>query len=380
MNKKRLYAVVSVVAAMAMLPGCGLSGSGTSSSSAASTEAAAAAEATTESAQTEAAEVSSEYTVNEAAAADPAVVLTMAELNALDGTICGMTDSKFKEAVEAISGGSMTIDIRPNGVLGAEADILDGMIGGTSTVDIARITASSLVSYGCDKIALTSLPYMFNDRAHYWDFVASDVGQEILNESEELGVGVRGLFFGEEGTRNFFTVEDKPVSTPEDMQGLKIRSSADPIMSGMIANLGSTPSPVSFSEVYSCLQNGTIDGAEQPVANYKSNSFQEVGPNLTLDGHTLGVIEIIISDTAYDKLTENQQQVLADASGIAMDYCAEISEQLEQEVIQELKDDGVNVIEVADKAAWREACQPIIDEYVTEDLQDLYDQIIAMGN
>lgn len=75
------------------------------------------------------------------------------------------------------------------------------------------------------------------------------------------------------------------------MKNLKIRSSSDPVMTGMIANLGATPSPVSFSEIYPSMQNGTIDGAEQPVANYKSNSFTEVGPNLTLDGHTLGVLK-----------------------------------------------------------------------------------------
>ena len=217
-----------------------------------------------------------EYTINEAAASEPSITLTMSDVNPLEGTICGAVDLKFKEAVEAMSGGTITIDLQGSGVLGAEADILDGMLGGTGTVDLIRIGANSLNNYSCTKSILTSLPYTFESRDHFYAFAASDVGQELLNEPEDLKIGVRGLFYGEEGTRNFFTVKNHPVKTPEDMKNLKIRSSSDPVMTGMIANLGATPSPVSFSEIYPSMQNGTIDGAEQPVANYKSNSFTEV--------------------------------------------------------------------------------------------------------
>ena len=319
-----------------------------------------------------------EYTVNEAAAAEPAVTLTMSDVNPLEGTICGAVDLKFKEAVEAMSGGTITIDLQGSGVLGAESDILDGMLGGTGTVDLIRIGANSLNNYSCTKSILTSLPYTFESREHFYAFAASDVGQELLNEPEDLKIGVRGLFYGEEGTRNFFTVKNHPVEKPEDMKNLKIRSSSDPVMTGMIANLGATPSPVSFSEIYPSMQNGTIDGAEQPVANYRSNSFTEVGPNLTLDGHTLGVFEVLITDNAFDtKLAENQQQVLLDASKICADYCQQISGDKEAEVIEQLKAEGVNVIEVEDKTAWREACAPIVEEYTKGELGELYNKILS---
>ena len=320
-----------------------------------------------------------EYTINEAAASEPSITLTMSDVNPLEGTICGAVDLKFKEAVEAMSGGTITIDLQGSGVLGAEADILDGMLGGTGTVDLIRIGANSLNNYSCTKSILTSLPYTFESRDHFYAFAASDVGQELLNEPEDLKIGVRGLFYGEEGTRNFFTVKNHPVKTPEDMKNLKIRSSSDPVMTGMIANLGATPSPVSFSEIYPSMQNGTIDGAEQPVANYKSNSFTEVGPNLTLDGHTLGVFEVLITDNAFDtKLAENQQQVLLDASKICADYCQQISGDKEAEVIEQLKAEGVNVIEVEDKTAWREACSPIVEEYTKCELGELYNKILSI--
>lgn len=317
--------------------------------------------------------------MNEAAAKDPKVTLTMAEVNPVDGTICGAMDTKFKEAVEAMSGGSITIDLQGGGVLGSEDDIIKGMTGGTGTVDISRISAFALNNYGAKKSVLLSLPYTFNDRDHFWKFAESDLGQEFLDESEEQKLGVRGLYYGEEGFRDFFTVKDKPIEKPEDMKGMKIRVSKDPIMTKMVAALGATASPMDMSEVYSSLQNGTIDGAEQPVVNYASNKFEEVGPNLTEDGHTLGAMMTIITDNAYNKLTDNQQQVIQDAGKIASQYCRQYSEQQEQKTIDELKSEGINIIEVKDKTPWQKACKSIADEYAGGDLADTYQQILDMG-
>ncbi len=396
MKKKLLSSIVCSAVVVSMLGGCGLqpntetATTDTAEETAETTETEAAEEATeateeSTEAETETAEATdvatdAEYTVNEAAAADPAVTLTMAEVNPIDDTICGAMDTKFKEAVEAMSGGSITIDLQGGGVLGVEADILDGMLGGTGTVDVCRISAFALSSYGCDKATLLSLPYTFNDRDHFWTFANSELGQEFLNQSSEIGLGVKGLYYGEEGFRHFFTVEDKPISSPSDMAGMKIRVSNDPVMTAMVESLGATPSPVSMSEIYQSMQNGTIDGAEQPTANYASNSFDEVGPNLTMDGHTLGAMMTIITETSWDSLTENQQQVIEEAGKIASAYCREVSEQKENEVLEELKAEGRNIIEITDKTEWQEACKPIADQYATGDLADIYQQILDMGN
>lgn len=193
MKKKMVSAILTTALAAAALAGCGLSSSTSSTTAsttadttaaAASTEAADAATtaaAETSTAATEAASDSTDYTVNEAAAADPAVTLTMAEVNPTDNTICGAMDTKFKEAVEAMSGGSITIDLQGSGVLGAEADVLDGMMGGTGTVDISRISAFALSSYGAQKSVLLSLPYTFVNRDHFWNFVNSDLGADLLD-------------------------------------------------------------------------------------------------------------------------------------------------------------------------------------------------------
>lgn len=380
MRKKLFSALMSASIAVAMMSGCGLNAPAETGAGATQDTAQDNTQEVKESTEdTGAGETGSEYEVNEAAAADPAVTLTMAEVNPLDGTICGAMDMKFKEAVEAMSGGSITIDLQGSGVLGVEADILDGMLGGTGTVDICRISAFALNSYGCDKATLLSLPYTFQDRDHFWSFANSELAQDFLNQSSELGLGVKGLYYGEEGFRHFFTASDKPISSPDDMKDMKIRVSNDPVMTAMVENLGATPSPVSMAEIYPSMQNGTIDGAEQPTVNYQSNSFDEVGPNLTLDGHTLGAMMTIITEKSWGELTENQQQVILDAGKIASDYCREVSEQKEEAVLEQLKADGRNIIEVTDKTPWQEACKPIVEQYATGDLADIYQQILDMA-
>ena len=364
MKKKLISAVLCAVMTASLVAGCGLSGGSSASSSAPAAEPAAEGEATAEAAP---------------AASGDVIKLTMAEVNPLENTVCGAMDLKFKEEVERLSGGQIQIDLQGGGVLGVEADILDGMLGGTGTVDICRISAFALTSYGTKKSVLLSLPYTFADRNHYWNFANSELGQEFLNESEELGLGVKGLYFGEEGFRHFFTIADKPITSPADMKGMKIRVSNDPIMTKMVQSLGATPSPVSMSEIYSSMQNGTIDGAEQPTVNYAGNSFQEVGPNLTLDGHTLGAMMTIITDAAWNGLTEEQQGWILEAGKTASDYCREVSEQKENEVLEQLKADGINVIEITDKTDWQAACKPIADEYAAGELADVYTALLGLA-
>ena len=309
-----------------------------------------------------------------AAANDPHVTLVYAEVNPLD-TIVGQTGTAFKEKVEELSGGSITIDIQASGVLGSENDVLDNILAGGDTIDMSRISAFALTSYGCNKSKLLSIPFTFENREHFWNFANSDLAAEFLNEPQELGLPVRGIFYGEEGFRHFFTVN--PVNGIEDMKGLKLRVSNDPVMTGMVESLGASPTVVSFGELYSALQTGVVDGAEQPIANYKSNAFPEVANNLILDGHTLGAVQVIITDNAWTKLTENQQACIMEAGKYAQDFNAKLSETEENKVLDELKANGCNVVEVTDKAPWQEACKSVIEEN-TKDQAELYQKILDM--
>ncbi|MGL4792081.1 MAG: TRAP transporter substrate-binding protein, partial [Anaerotignaceae bacterium] len=167
------------------------------------------------------------------------------------------------------------------------------------------------------------------------------------------------------------------VASLEDFKGLKLRVSNDPVMNGMVQGIGASPTVVSFGELYSALQTGVVDGAEQPIANYKSNAFPEVSPNLILDGHTLGAIQVIIADEAWNKLTAEQQDILIEAGKYAQDFNANLSATEEAKVLESLIADGVNVVEVPNKAEWAAACADIITSQ-TSDQAELYAKILSM--
>ena len=310
-----------------------------------------------------------------AALADDPITLTYAEVNPLDGTIVGEMAKAFKAKVEELSGGSVLIDIQAGGVLGSEDQILDNLLGYGNITDISPISAFALTQYGCDKASLLSIPYTFVNEEHFWKFAASDLAQEFLLEPQEIGLPLRGLCYGEEGFRHFFFKNE--VKTLDDLKGLKIRVSADPIMTGMVTNLGASATTVAFTELYSALNTGVVDGAEQPTANYRSNAFQEVAPYLLLDGHTLGALQIVISDAGWAKLNEEQQGWIMEAAKTASDVCREKVAEIEAQTFELLAADGATVIQVEDKAPWVEACQPTIQENAAK-LPELYQQILDM--
>ncbi|MBQ7785948.1 MAG: TRAP transporter substrate-binding protein [Clostridia bacterium] len=302
------------------------------------------------------------------------VTLTYAEVNPLD-TIVGQTATAFKTKVEELSGGEVIIDVQASGVLGSEAQILDGILMGGDTVDISRISAFALTSYGCQKAMLLSIPYTFVSREHFWNFANSDLADEFLAEPQAIGLPLRGLCYGEEGFRHFFT--NFPVNKIEDLKGKKIRVSDDPVMRGMVEDLGANPTIVSFTELYSALQTGVVDGAEQPTANYKSNAFPEVAPHFILDGHTLGAIQIVITDNGWNKLSAEQQGWIMEAAQYASDFNAELSAKAEAEVLEQLKAEGVTVVEVEDKTPWVEACKKTIEKN-TKSQAALYQQLLDL--
>ena len=316
--KKKVLSALLCAAMVVSMTACGLKAPETADTTTSqTTDAAAATDAAADAAATEAGDSTGTEPVG------PAVTLVYAEVNPLEGTIVGQTATAFKEKVEELSGGSITIDIQANGVLGAESDVLDTMLGGGGTIDMARISAFALTSYGGEKSSLLSVPFTFVSRDHFWNFATSDLAQEFLLEPHENGTGIRGLFYGEEGFRHFFTVN--PIEGMDDLAGMKIRVSNDPIMTGMVEGLGANPTVVAMGELYSALQTGVVDAAEQPIANYQANAFPEVAPN----------------------------------------------------IIEELKADGVNVIEVDDITPWQDACKDVIEE-ATKNNKELYQQIVDM--
>ena len=355
--KKKIVALLLTASVILSLSGCGSSSgsgspSGSGNASASSSTASSAA----------------------SASAEKPLTLVYAEVNPED-TIVGQVAADFKTKVEELSGGSIIIDVQYSGVLGSENDVLDGMLAGSGAADISRISAFSLNSYGADKSVLLSLPYTFESRDHFWNFATSDLATEFLDEPYQNGIGVKGLFYGEEGFRHFFTTT--PVSSIEDFAGMKIRVSNDPVMNGLVNGLNASPTVVAFGELYSALQSGVVDGAEQPIANYKSNSFPEVANNLILDGHTLGAIEIVVATPVWDSLTAEQQNILLEAGKYAQQNNKANSQSKEDEVLAQLISEGCNVVEVKDLTPWQDAVKDVVSAN-SKGKEDLYNQILAM--
>lgn len=310
---------------------------------------------------------------------EPHVTLVYAEVNPED-SIAGQIAREFKKEAEKWSDGSLTIDIHYNGKLGYEDEVLDSMMKEEDKIQISRISTFTLNSLGAEDSSLLSLPYTFVNRDHFWTFAFSQLASEMLEE-DSANLPVEGLFFGEEGYRHFFTKQK--INGYRDFEGMKLRVSNDPIMEDMIKSLGGIPVTVSFGDIYAAIRSGEVDGAEQPIINYRVNAFPEVSQNMYLDGHTLGILEVVITDIAWERLTENQQKAIHRASKRAQMANRSEVEIQEEQIRAELIRDNVNLEKAYTedingmKALWK----PVIQKYTvdkSEHLADLYQQILDM--
>ncbi len=287
-----------------------------------------------------------------------AKALTYAEVNPLTDTITGTMAKAFKEKTEQLSGGQLKINLQGSGVLGSEEQILYDLTNGGEVTDIARISAFSLVRYGCEKSGLLNLPFTFDNEEHFWEFAKSQLAQEILLEPQEHRIPLRGLCYGEEGFRHFFFTQK--VTDLKDLRSLRLRAPYDPIITSMMKDLGAIPTPVRFTTLHGALSTGIVSGAEQPIINYYSNAFYEAAPYVLLDGHTLGIVEIVIRDGKWNELSPQEQEWLKEAAQYASDICRERVLEMEAATLEALKARDVTVIEAKDKASWVQVCQPTI--------------------
>lgn len=304
---------------------------------------------------------------------DEPITLVMAEVNPED-SICGLMDQAFKEKVEALSNGNIKIDLRCSGILGDEKQVMGVILGENSSIHLTRISAS-LAKYGGKKSTLLSIPYTFANADHFWKFANSELAEELLNEAYELKLGVKGLCFAEEGFRHFFCTEK--ISGIEDMKGKRMRVSGQ-VLTDLAKSLESVPLDIPFTDVYLSLQTGKVDVAEQPISNYLKNSFHKVAPNLILDGHMLGAVQILIDSETWDSLSENQQKIFTEAAKYASNFCKNLVAETESKIIAQLKAEGVNVVEVSDITPWQTACKDMIANSA-KDFPDLYSKIVNFG-
>lgn len=305
----------------------------------------------------------------------PTYTLKYAELNP-DGHIMDECGDKFAELVAEKSGGRITIEVYPAGQLGDEKTMYQTIQMGGGAIDICRGNTNSLADFGAEKLNLFGLPFVFRDREHLWNVLDSEIGDEFLAEMQEIGSGMVGLFYLDEGSRNFFTKEGIEIHTAADLEGLKLRVPTTEIMTETTTAMGAQSTPISFSELYSALQAGTVDGAEQPHSGYYSNKFAEVAPNYSLTGHTYSPSIILMSENVWNKLDEEAQQILIEAGQETEAWNKENIEKLDAELLESIKAEGANVIEIEDKSSFQEATKAVVEKYAAG-LEEYYEAIQA---
>lgn len=367
--KKRLLALTMATVMAASLAGCG----------GGSTAATTAAAAGTEAAKTEAAkaEGAAEAGKDAAPAAAPEITFKFAELNS-DDNINTRVGYKFAEYVDEMSNGRIKIEVYSSSTLGDEKTCLNALQMGGGTVDMYRGNTNSLSDYGFRKLNMFGLPFIFTSRETMWKVLENEeLGQAFLSEGTEVGAGMVGLFYTDEGARNMFTT--KEISGLGDIKNMKIRVPETELMMDTMTALGAQPTPISYSELYSSLQTGVVDGAENGYPGYSSNKFYEVAPYYLLSGHTFSPGIVLMAEAKWNALSPEDQQILLDAGQKASDWNKGEIDAEEVALRAELEGKGVTVIDVpdADKAAAQASCEPVWADY-TKGIEDLLEKMIEV--
>lgn len=263
---------------------------------------------------------------------------------------------KFKELVEERTEGKVEIEIHPNATLGDERTLLEGMQMGT--VEMGVITNGPIANF-VPEVAVFELPFLFSSREEVYGVLDGEVGQEILGKMEN--VNLKGLAFAERGFRNL-TNSKKAVATPEDMKGLRVRVMENPVYIDTFQALGANTVPMAWTETLTALQQGTIDGQENPVVVIHSFKLDETQKHLSLSRHTYSPATIMISLNTFNKLPADIQEILEASAQEAAVYVRGVNTEQEEVLLQELKDRGMEVTEV-DASAFQAAVQSVYEKY-----------------
>ena len=299
----------------------------------------------------------------------PEYTFTYAELNG-DDNINSRVGYKFAELVDELSEGRIKIDVFTASQLGDEITCLNALQMGGGTVDFYRGNTNSLGDYGIKKMNLFGLPYIFTSREGMWKVLeAEDLGQAFLNEGIEVGAGFVGITYTDEGARHTFTSME--ITCLDDLKGKKIRVPETTLMMDTMSALGAEPTPISYSELYSSIQTGVVDGGENGYPGYDSNKFYEVAPYYLLDGHTFSPGVILMAEARWNELSEEDQALLREAGKQASAWNKEQIETEEAELRKSLEEKGVTIIDVPaeDMAKAQEACKSVWEGY-SEGVED----------
>lgn len=282
----------------------------------------------------------------------------------------------WADRLEEVSGGTMKINVYPSGQLGSKSDLLDQILAGDTVAAIGN--GPFLADLGAPDLGILNAPYLFSSWEELDTLVASDWYQEQMDILEQKGIKVLASNW-RYGVRQTLTV--KPVEHVSDLKGMKIRTQSTTVHVKGFECLGATPTPMALSDVYTALQQKTIDGLENPLSVLYSGAYYEVAKNLTLDAHIRDLSCICVSTDVFNSLIEEQQQWLIETCEEAGEYQNELAAKADEECLQKMKDNGVTVYEV-DEDEFKQAAEsfyedPEIQSMWSEGLVDKVKGIIS---
>lgn len=277
----------------------------------------------------------------------------------------------FGERLSELSNGAMDVKIYPSSQLGTEREMIELLQIGS--LSMTKVSASPLEGF-VPAMKIFSIPYIFRDNDHFWKVLNSDVGQGLLAGVEPFRL--KGLAYYDAGSRSFYT-NNKPVRTPADLAGMKIRVLNSPTAVRTVRELGGAATPVAWGELYTALQQGVVDGAENNPPSYYLSRHYEIARYYSLDEHTSVPDVMLMSLRVWENLTDQQQEWVDKAMQDSVIFQRQAWQESTLDSLAKVKADGVEVI-YPDKKPFVEAVQPFHDSLRGTAVGDLISQIKAM--
>ncbi len=288
-----------------------------------------------------------------------------------EGTPMVVGSQTFEEKLEELTNGRFDVQVYANAELGDDTVVTEAVSMGTLEV---CCTTPSVFTGVCPDVGVFDMPFLFSNTAGADKVFDGEIGQAINQTIEEKG-GVHILGYFENGFRNI-TNSVKEIHTPEDIKGMKIRTPESEVFLKTFELLGANPTPMAFSEVFTALQQKTIDGQENPLNTIYLNNFYEVQGYVTRTGHIYGPHMFCMNAALYNSLSPEDQAAVDEAARAAVEANRQLSRELDEGYVAKLEEAGMTVTELTpeERELWVQAVSPIYDSYA-EQYGELISQI-----
>ena len=269
------------------------------------------------------------------------------------------------------SNNTMRMDIYPSEQLGSERECIERLQLGA--LAMTKTSSSPMESF-VPLMKVLGLPYLFRDSQHYWTVLKGPIGKELLAAGQSKGL--KGICFYDAGARSFYTAK-KQINSPADLAGTKIRVQKSPMAQEMVKTMGGNPTPIDWGELYTSLQQGTVDGAENNPPSLYTSRHYEICKYYSLDEHTRPPDILLISTVVWGKLSSQQQQILQEAADESVEFQRKLWKEFVQESLDKVAAAGVTITK-PDKQPFRDAAKPMLEKYRDTEIGKLAKKIIEV--